>query len=82
MKESSLGNELLPRAVCRSRIGRNALWSNQELSVRLRNHLVLLGCDYEPKKKIQGETDFGMRSQVNCQLSDSENLGLKYLLSC
>lgn len=29
MKESSLGNELLPRAVSRSRIGRNALWSSQ-----------------------------------------------------
>lgn len=23
----------------------------RELSIRLRNHLVLLGCDYEPKKK-------------------------------
>lgn len=30
MKESSSGNEVLPRAAPRSRIGRNALWSSQE----------------------------------------------------
>jgi len=64
-KESSSGNEVIPRLYLEAGLVEMPSEVTRELPIRPSNHLVVICCNYE-RKEIQDETDFWMRSQVNC----------------